>query len=241
MIKFFRRIRYTLMEQNKTGKYLKYAFGEIVLVVIGILIALQINNWNEDRLEDLKEIEILQELKENLTQDINKNKDDIEYQRQAIVEIKKLISSIEAKVPYNDTLYNYMSSVGQLESFRNNTSAFETLKNLGLEIISSKSLKNEIRNYYDVYTKGRHNIVDRLNMEQRDAITQARLKLKETYDGKPGMLDYYLATHGRFYINHLHSRIGWKNDYINDICTTNYLQAEKLISSIDNELSILND
>jgi hypothetical protein len=37
------------MEKNKTGKYLKYAFGEIVLVVIGILIALSINNWNEER------------------------------------------------------------------------------------------------------------------------------------------------------------------------------------------------
>ncbi|MUU79446.1 DUF6090 family protein [Winogradskyella endarachnes] len=49
MIKFFRKIRYNLVETGKTGKYLKYAVGEIVLVVIGILIALQINNWNEKR------------------------------------------------------------------------------------------------------------------------------------------------------------------------------------------------
>ena len=49
MITFFRRMRYDLMEKNKTRKYLKYAIGEIVLVVIGILIALQINNWNENR------------------------------------------------------------------------------------------------------------------------------------------------------------------------------------------------
>jgi len=49
MIKFFRKIRYDIMEKNKTGKYLKYAVGEIVLVVIGILIALSINNWNESR------------------------------------------------------------------------------------------------------------------------------------------------------------------------------------------------
>ncbi|MBN4070509.1 hypothetical protein JYT76_02395 [Olleya sp. AH-315-F22] len=49
MIKFFRRIRYDLMGENKTGKYLKYAIGEIILVVFGILIALQINNWNENR------------------------------------------------------------------------------------------------------------------------------------------------------------------------------------------------
>ena len=51
MIKFFRKIRYDLMEKNKTGKYLKYAIGEIVLVVIGILIALSLNNWNQKQIE----------------------------------------------------------------------------------------------------------------------------------------------------------------------------------------------
>ena len=49
MIKLFRKIRYNLMSENKTGRYFKYAIGEIILVVIGILIALQINNWNEDK------------------------------------------------------------------------------------------------------------------------------------------------------------------------------------------------
>ncbi len=55
MIKFFRKIRYDLMERNNTGKYLKYAIGEIILVVIGILIALSINNWNGLKKEGIKE------------------------------------------------------------------------------------------------------------------------------------------------------------------------------------------
>jgi len=55
MIKFFRRIRFDLLENNKTGKYLKYAIGEIILVVIGILIALGINNWNQKRIEIKRE------------------------------------------------------------------------------------------------------------------------------------------------------------------------------------------
>jgi len=46
MIKLFRKIRYDLMEKNKTAKYLKYAIGEIILVMIGILLALQVSNWN---------------------------------------------------------------------------------------------------------------------------------------------------------------------------------------------------
>jgi hypothetical protein len=53
MIKFFRKIRQNLLLEGKTGKYLKYAIGEIVLVVIGILIALQINNWHDHRKEIL--------------------------------------------------------------------------------------------------------------------------------------------------------------------------------------------
>ena len=59
MINFFRKIRYNLMEQNKTGKYFKYAIGEIVLVVIGILIALSINNWNEQPKQDNQEYYLL--------------------------------------------------------------------------------------------------------------------------------------------------------------------------------------
>ena len=53
MIKFFRKIRQNLLSEGKTGKYFKYAIGEIVLVVIGILIALQINNWNEGRKQEI--------------------------------------------------------------------------------------------------------------------------------------------------------------------------------------------
>jgi hypothetical protein len=49
MINFFRKIRHKLMVKNKTATYFKYAIGEIVLVVIGILIALSINNWNESK------------------------------------------------------------------------------------------------------------------------------------------------------------------------------------------------
>ena len=62
MIKFFRRIRYNLMEKNKTGKYFKYAIGEIVLVVIGILIALSINNWNEGRKLEVQKQELITSL-----------------------------------------------------------------------------------------------------------------------------------------------------------------------------------
>ena len=49
MLKFYRKIRYDLIQKNKTERYLKYAIGEIILVVIGILIAVSINSWNNQR------------------------------------------------------------------------------------------------------------------------------------------------------------------------------------------------
>ncbi|WCO00449.1 DUF6090 family protein [Psychroserpens ponticola] len=70
MIKFFRHIRKNLLIENKTSKYFKYAIGEIILVVIGILIALQINNWNESRKHAIAEQEFFKSVKDDLTQDL---------------------------------------------------------------------------------------------------------------------------------------------------------------------------
>ena len=71
MIKLFRKIRFKLLETGKTIKYLKYAIGEIILVVIGILIALQINNWNEQKKLKQQEITSYCKLQEDLTADIS--------------------------------------------------------------------------------------------------------------------------------------------------------------------------
>ena len=74
MIKFFRNIRQTMIKENKVSKYLLYAIGEIFLVVIGILIALQINNWNEKRVIR-EETELrLSKLIEDLVNDQNQLK-----------------------------------------------------------------------------------------------------------------------------------------------------------------------
>lgn len=66
MIQFFRKIRQNLLNEGKTTKYFKYAIGEIVLVVIGILIALSINNWNQNRVNAKEEQRIMQDLTEEL-------------------------------------------------------------------------------------------------------------------------------------------------------------------------------
>ncbi|MFD2915819.1 DUF6090 family protein [Psychroserpens luteus] len=75
MIKFFRKIRQKTLTEDKFGKYLTYAIGEIVLVVIGILIALQINNWNQDRIEHKGTEVLLSNLKLEVEENIKDLKD----------------------------------------------------------------------------------------------------------------------------------------------------------------------
>ena len=100
MIKFFRHIRQRLLTENKFGKYLLYAVGEIVLVVIGILIALQVNNANETRKSNLE----LDKINQNLKQEFESNKKALKSAMQSVkwtkggsLEILALIGSDESK------------------------------------------------------------------------------------------------------------------------------------------------
>ena len=155
MIKFFRKIRYDLMEKNKTGKYLKYAIGEIVLVVIGFLIALSINNWNEYKKERAKERNVLEDIINNL----NRNNELIRNSLMTIKEIDNssdiVISVIRNKKSYSDTLSSHFfestRSGGLL--FPLSTEGYESLKNTGFDIIQSGSLKNKILELFEISYK----------------------------------------------------------------------------------------
>ncbi|WP_282041917.1 DUF6090 family protein [Winogradskyella flava] len=85
--------------ENKTGRYFKYAIGEIILVVIGILIALQINNWNEYRKQVKEENEIIQSFKAELKTKSNQLKISIERNKEYVEHSRDLLSFIK-----NDTV-----------------------------------------------------------------------------------------------------------------------------------------
>ena len=138
MIKFFRTIRKELVEKNNNGKYLKYAIGEIVLVVIGILVALQINNWNETRKERVKETAVLKQLrtefKSNLAQldqKINSKKDIINSVKKLFLYIDDPSLRIKDSVDYHlarlipfstfDPIVNDLASSGSLRIIQNDS------------------------------------------------------------------------------------------------------------------------
>ena len=108
MIKFFRRIRLDLMEKNKTGKYLKYAIGEILLVIIGILIAVSINGWNEDRKLKKAEQSILKDLKQEMIINLKALEFAIEENEksfEAAIEMRALFKNRAAFDKMSDTLF----------------------------------------------------------------------------------------------------------------------------------------
>ena len=110
MIKFFRKIRQNLLMENKTGKpayrtgrYLKYAIGEIILVVIGILIALGINTWNTANNLSNKETTLLIEMKSNLESDLEGLKWDINKNERLLKANRIVLKSLNNGV-YHDSL-----------------------------------------------------------------------------------------------------------------------------------------
>ena len=153
MIKFFRKIRQTLLSENKLSKYLIYALGEIVLVVIGILIALSINNWNEDRkLKQLKN-EYLYSLKRDLTADLTLLNDALLYAENDIKTNSALANRLSSLNATIDTLkiiarYEYNPIMKGLRTLNQNT--YNALITTGNIDLLGKELTEEVQEYYTV-------------------------------------------------------------------------------------------
>ncbi len=141
MIKFFRKIRYDLMEKNKTGKYLKYAIGEIILVVIGILIALSINNWNEERKADLFEQKLLVDLLEGIEGNMWQLGFAIDGNTNSKRSIQIILDYLNQDLPYHDSLNVHFSIASSWNIPTLKNSAFESLKSYGLHTITNDSIR----------------------------------------------------------------------------------------------------
>lgn len=150
MPRFFNRIRKQLAKENKFFQYSRYAIGEILLVVIGILIALQIDNWNESRKTVLKERNLLGELKSNLETNVKNLESDIDIQIKGASAIHFLLDHLDNQRSYIDTLDYLFEDADFVPNALLTSSAFETLKSSGLEIIRSDVLRNGIINLFEV-------------------------------------------------------------------------------------------
>lgn len=148
MIKLFRNIRKKLLEQGKTTNYLKYAIGEIVLVVIGILIALQINNWNEKSKVNDSISKHLIILKQNLNEDktqltllYSNMADNFNYADSLMMQFKTLI-------PIDRKTTKYLGKLLLEYQFRPNRNAIETIMQSNEIPFLEPHLQKVILDYY---------------------------------------------------------------------------------------------
>jgi len=168
MLRFFRQIRKTLIEQDNIRKYLLYAIGEILLVVIGILIALQVNNWNEERKLNLLEVSYY----ESLLQDLQTDSTEYDLRKMtAGLNANKMLNIIDfidngyelnglimqrvewQDVQYTDTLALVMSLAlaGFLQFPQIYDNTITDLKTTGnLKLLKNNVLKDDILYYYNL-------------------------------------------------------------------------------------------
>ena len=132
------------METGKTGKYFKYAIGEIILVVIGILIALQINNWNELKKEKSFENKVLSELHMDVKEDLSEMTTALDSLQDHQNSIHIIINHLSENKIYNDTLDKHFANSLSLWSLSPNTTAFDMAKEEGMYIISNDSIRFNI-------------------------------------------------------------------------------------------------
>lgn len=164
MIKFFRNIRYNLMSENRTGKYFKYAIGEIVLVVIGILIALSINNWNEERKEKQVQLQLLKELQYAAREDFERGQRQLSGNKNTINSMEIILNQLENNLPYHDSLaiHFHLAHTRWIAQVKDN--AYQNLTNYGLSFIKNDTTKHDMTNLYGNRKEFLYKLDERFNL-----------------------------------------------------------------------------
>jgi len=148
MLKFIRKTRRNLVSRGKAVDYLKYAVGEIILVVIGILIALQINNWNEQRKTNKQELLLLRQLQT----DVNSNLDEVVELNKRLHINKQGIDSLIVRI--NNKQYDlfvpvFLTQTLKKSDFNNASSGYNLMQNGKAALISDEAVLKSVLNIYE--------------------------------------------------------------------------------------------
>ncbi|KPM32933.1 Hypothetical protein I595_1360 [Croceitalea dokdonensis DOKDO 023] len=154
MIKFFRKIRQKLLAENRFSKYLFYAAGEIILVMVGILLALQVNDWNTKRLLKSKEQVYLQQIRISLNNDLENIKETKEFNALKASYIDSTFIALEQSSnpeKYVPTITNYIPRMTEFAVFYPNSIAFENMTaSENIDLITNTELRKDLSIYYKI-------------------------------------------------------------------------------------------
>jgi hypothetical protein len=244
MIKFFRKIRKSLLTENKFSKYFLYALGEIILVVLGILIALQINTWNQKKADYILEEKMLNELNRNLKKDLYEIQSDIIIMDSVQNSCTRIIKHIKSNQLPNKRFYNDISILKIIPHFNPNKSGYGFLQSKGVDIIKNDSLRKSISNHYE------------LNYPYFNKYENERVQFK-TNEINPVLLNYfkwvdqtdysfrgsfqisdkdYLKIKNNGFLERFVLANAWENDLIRSRALRLERQTKSLIQFINQEL-----
>ncbi|MBO6793648.1 MAG: hypothetical protein JJ895_07045 [Balneolaceae bacterium] len=163
MLRFFRQIRQKLLENGNIRKYFWYALGEILLVMIGILLALQVNNWNEDNKAREYERTLLTELRVDIKNDIDFFGDHLlnnrnAYKRDVVHHyFEQMIKGEEVDA---SKFNNYLIWLKYHNTFNVNDGAYESIKSSGIDKISNREIRSFITNFYEFQIPRYEELID---------------------------------------------------------------------------------
>ena len=210
MIKFFRRIRQQLLVENKTGKYLKYAIGEIVLVVIGILIALSINNWNTQQNKNKAENASYANIKRQINDDKNVISGNIAYNNRYLKQYEFATEIIEENDRNQiDTLGYIALNLTKYSDVNRNSNIYQNLVNSGeLKLLTNQEVIERLQRLEETYI-----YMNRMEKIQLDVILlgiAAELHVVMKYSDRSVQIPNKL--YGYEFQNHFFSMIGIMNE-----------------------------
>ena len=168
MINFLRKTRQQLFSENKVSKYILYAIGEIVLVVIGILIALSINNWNENLKERAIEKELIVELIVTVKNNHELLTDGVKRWQSTVEAFEFITDAIDDQLPYVDSLSKYFKTAHQNRGNLLNGldfSGYKSLENRGYDLLRNVELRKGVVNLFENQLKSLANSNDQLDFD----------------------------------------------------------------------------
>jgi hypothetical protein len=231
MAKIFRKARQSLISKGNTGKYIKYALGEIFLVVIGILIALQINTWNESYKKVKKETLYLTRLTTNLGYDLRLY-DQIIQKNDSLLDVLTIFENDLLSSPNIKNPADKLSFLTEGYKFSPNRTTIDNLLSSGqIEILRSNYLVEDIFLYY------------REVEDQKNGVDQALLQLNRE-KGIEFILNYQTIDQASQYKERLKNFIKLKTDYL--LAQNRNYQRQKgfvsqLIDRINKEIAFVKD
>jgi len=256
MIPFFRKIRYRLAKNNQFLKYSRYAIGEILLVVIGILIALQINTWNGHRLERKEEVKILRGIKEDLENTIKEFEFHNQIRKTVLDASKEIYTLSKAPVLHKEELDSLIGLTFYRPTFNNKLGFINLLFSSGkINLIQNDSIREFLiqwpgfiedmveeedyalimlqDHYYPILAK--YLVIQEL-LDQSYSTSFIATEVREELFGEtPFESDYEGLINDKLFLNHLRMRAS-HFAINNDEARSLILKAQEIIQTIDIEL-----